>query len=168
MNYEEMLVQERARRHEEAERKRAQAQVDAELASAARRKLGEDLVREVTGGTTTFAVRDSREDVATRLQEALGLRRAPSAKPANDAPKVDPDGDPLELLSDEDKAMVERRPYLKRILLADIEKAEAKDREAREHDAALAERDRAHAENDHMHGVAVRIVEQRAKARGNQ
>lgn len=161
MSYEEELAAARERREQEANRKRAEAQVAAEAAAAEKKELGESFLRAITGGITsrTFGEADMRARAKVQAD-------AEAKKKSEAAPKIDPDGDPLEHIPEADREMFARRPYLKKLLREEVEQAEAKAREERESAENREQLDRAHAENDRAREIGRQIAEQRAKARG--
>jgi hypothetical protein len=128
-----------------------------------RREIGEALLRNLSRGVTHLAPGESLSVVSQRLR---GAGHGQAAAPVNqERQAIDPDGDPLEMLSKEERAMIEGRPYLKRLFLSDIATAEAAGREERDRAADQTDRDRAHAQNKYTHEIAARVVAERAAAR---
>ncbi|HEU4616821.1 MAG TPA: hypothetical protein VFV10_02215 [Gammaproteobacteria bacterium] len=128
-----------------------------------RKEIGADLLRRVAGDTMALTLgAPNVAEIRPSLERAGFVSRRPEAS----TPAVDPNGDPLELLSKEERELLERRPYLKKLLLEDIGAAEAGVTAEREKQRLAEERERAHAENDQAHEIAARIIKQRAEARG--
>jgi hypothetical protein len=80
-------------------------------------------------------------------------------------PRVDPTGDPIELLSKDERELVEGRPYLKKLFLSTVEEAERTAATKREEAERRVEIEGAHAENDRVRELGARVIAERAAAR---